>query len=87
MAILVVCLICGDFFQDSFQTTLHNMDFAFIFPLFLFPIVPIPSPLLVYSIRVLYMALDLLLRGLQSSLDIGVQIYGLVAFPCELRKS
>ncbi len=81
VAILVVGLICSNFFQDGFQTTFNYIDLALVFSLVFFPIVFVSSPLLVYSIRILFLASNLLLCRLQPPFDFGVQIYSLVTFP------
>jgi hypothetical protein len=83
VTILVVGLVCSDFFQDSLQTTLCHMNFALIFSFFLLPIVLVPGPLLVDTVRVLFLASNLLLGSLQTPFDFGVEINSFVTFSRE----
>ena len=87
LAIYVVGLICGDLVQHSFQSAFGNVNSTFVLPLFLGPVVLVPCPQLVGTVRIFLLCPDLLLGCFQPSLDVRICVDRLVTFPRELGQS
>jgi hypothetical protein len=83
----VVSLICGNFVQHSFESALGNVNFTFVFSLFLFPIVLVSRQQLMSAVGIFFLCADLLLGCFQPSLDLCICIHSFVTFPGELRQS
>jgi hypothetical protein len=72
------------FIQHHFQATLGDVDFTLKLAPLLLPAILLLSPHIVNTLRIIFLAPDLLLSRVQSLLDIGDQFHGFLPLTSKL---